>query len=523
MLLVTAREMRELDRAAIEGLGIPGLELMEAAGRRVAEETAALLGGAAGRRVLVLCGQGNNGGDGLVAARHLRALGARPDVFLVGERAALSPDAETNRARLQAAGGSAREVRDESALAAVREAAASADAVVEALFGTGLTRPPEGLAARAVALLRGCAAPVVAVDIPTGVNADTGELLGSEAVRAALTVTLGLPKIGLVREPGRSHAGRLVVADIGFPEAALAALRIRRSYYDLDEAAGDLPRRAPDAHKGDAGQVLLVAGSPGLTGAAALAAAGALRAGAGLVTVAVPRGLNPVLAVKLTEAMTLPVGESDAGSHTARALPEIAAALEGKRALAVGPGLGRHPEAQALARELVASAGLPLVLDADGLNAFAGDAARLAAAAGPLVLTPHPGEMARLLGGRAGDLASDPLAAAERAAVEWRCVVVLKGSPTVTAAPDGSLAVNASGNAGLATGGTGDVLTGIILALLGQGLAPARAARLGVFLHGLAGDLLAEEMGATGYLAGEVAAALPRAAQRVRDRAGGRR
>jgi NAD(P)H-hydrate epimerase len=346
------------------------------------------------------------------------------------------------------------------------------------------------------------------VDLPSGIHTDTGEILGP-AVWAEVTATLGLPKLGLYLHPARSLVGQVVVVDIGLPDGVIAEEGVRRHLFDEEEAREALPVREPDAHKGAAGHVLIVAGSPGLTGAATLAALGAARVGAGLVTVAVPRSLNPILEVKLTEPMTIPVAESEGNTHCRAGLPEILRALEGKRAAAVGPGLSRHPEAEALARELVPALRVPAVLDADGLNAFAGGLGALGGLAAPLIITPHPGEMARLLGCPIGDVTGDRLGVAARVAAETGLIVLLKGAPTVVAEPSGEVWVNPTGNAGLATGGTGDVLTGAIVGLLSQGVEPATAARLGAYLHGLAADILADEVGPVGYLAGEVADTLP--------------
>jgi NAD(P)H-hydrate epimerase len=497
--LFGASGMRALDRYTIERLGVPGEVLMESAGRAVVEAVLALRP----REVLVVCGGGQNGGDGLVAARHLRALGVRVRAALVAEPRG---DAAAQLARARAFG-----VPLEGGDFAPP---AEGGAIVDAIFGTGLARPVDGAAADAIRRIGAADVPVVAVDLPSGIDADTGQVLGA-AVRATVTVTFGQPKPGIALEPGRSLAGRVRVARIGIAGAAPNA-EPAAELWTSAAAAARLPPRPRDGHKGTFGHVLVVAGSEGKTGAAALAARGATRGGAGLVTVACPAGLNDILEVKCTEAMTAPVPDT-AGRALAGTAEDALLALAAERdVVALGPGIGRAAETAALVRAFCKRLERPLVLDADGLNAFAGDAEALRARPAPTVLTPHPGEAARVLGSTAAAVAGDRLGAARRLAAATGCVVLLKGAPSVIARPGEPPLVNPTGGPALASGGTGDVLTGLVAALLAQGLAPADAAGLGAWLHGLAGDRIAAERGPSGLVAEELADALPEAALALR-------
>jgi NAD(P)H-hydrate epimerase len=487
--LVGAEGMRALDRRTIEALGVPGPVLMESAGRAVAEAVLARRP----RRVHVVCGAGNNGGDGLVVARHLHALGVEVDVALLG---APRGDAAAQLERARAFGVA--EGRGEGA-----------DLIVDAIFGTGLARTVEGDAARAIQAINARAVCVVAVDLPSGLDADTGQVHGV-AVRADETVTFGLPKVGLALEPGRSLAGAVSVARIGIAERA-PGVEADAELWTRAAAAQFLPERRSEGHKGSFGHVLVVAGSEGKTGAAALATRAAIRAGAGLVTLACPAGLNDVLEEKCTEAMTAPVADTPERAFAGAAEDAILALAEDRDVVALGPGIGRAPETAALVRGLCKRISKPLVLDADGINAFEGHPGELRAS----VITPHPGEAARLLGCETAEIQRDRLGAARRLAEETGAVVVLKGAATVVAGAGAPPLINPTGGPALASGGTGDVLTGLVAALLAQGLAPRCAAGVGVYLHGLAGDRLA--VGDSGLMAGDLADSLPEAAAALRS------
>ncbi len=535
MLLLTADEMRRLDRATIEGGVLPGLELMERAGAGVVAALERRHGSPLGLRVLVLCGPGNNGGDGFVAARHLRAHGADVAVGLLGARDRVRNDALAHLVALEATGQAVTALTGEADLARLTGARDAWDFALDAVLGTGARGEPEGMVAAAVQVLRELderGTHVIAVDLPTGVNADTGAI-ARRAVRADLTVTFGAPKRGHFLYPGRAFCGALEIVDIGLVTADADPAGFPFTLATAGEIALLLPQRDPRAHKGSVGRVLIAGGSPGLTGAVTLAARAATRAGAGYVQCAVPAGLHDVLEVKLTEEMTLPMPQGPDRTLAAAAAEPILERAAQADVLVVGSGLSRDPAAAALARRLVADSPCPLVLDADGLNAFQWRTEPLnatRAAWSPTapqgrarvtrVLTPHLGEMSRLTGVPPADLEARRLDACREWAMKWGCVLVLKGAPTVVAGPDGRASVNPTGNPGMATAGMGDVLTGIVAALLAQGLAPYDAARAAVFAHGMSADECTRAIGPVGFSAGDVAAALPRvlaALLRARD------
>ena len=511
-MLVSAAWMQAADRHTIEQLGVPVLTLMERAGEGLARATDSHVDLHRGDPILLVCGKGNNGGDGMVAARHFKALGGKVEVLLMGRARELQGAARTNWARLLKAKIARHEVADEAALARHAHRFERAALVVDALLGTGARGPLTGVVAAACAALTESGAPCVAADLPTGVDATTGEAQAG-AVRADLTVTFAYPKFGHMLQPGRSHCGALEVVDIGIPVSALPEEARRFEVLTPLSAAALFPRRAPTAHKGDVGRVRIVGGSPGMLGAPALAARAALRSGCGLATVCVPAGLYDALAPLLLEATASLWSETPGRAHTAASLADHAEELRGCDSLAVGPGLGRDPDAWELARGLVAASAAPVVLDADGLNAFEGRAQDLARRAAPLVLTPHVGELARLTKLAREEVERRRLELPSECAREWNAVVLLKGAPTVVAAPDGRVRVNPTGNAGMATGGSGDTLTGIVATLLARGLDPFDAASLGAYIHGYAGDLAADELGQESLVASDLVTFLPDAIQ----------
>lgn len=513
MKVVTSQHMRELDRRAIDEWGIPGLTLMENAGRAVADAALRLTEDVPDRPIVVLCGRGNNGGDGFVAARHLRERGRQVQVFLAAARDELSGDAEANLERLEAAGLSVDVLSDPGP---VSQACPAAGLVVDALLGTGLTGKVRGLPGQLIEAVNECAVRVLAVDVPSGLDADTGEPLGL-ATRAVETVTMGLPKLGLLLYPGMNYAGRVIVAQIGFPADLLEEAPSVADLIDPEWVRMLLPRREPSAHKGRFGRVLAIAGSVGMTGAACLCAQGALRMGAGLVTVGSPASVNDILEVKLTEAMTVPLPETYGRTLDTRALALILDLAEDADVLAIGPGLSREPETAVLVRRLVARVEKPIVLDADGINALADAAVILEGAHAPAVLTPHPGEMARLMGVAAEKIQSRRAHFAEAAAKRFKATIVLKGARSIIADAGRPLTINPTGNPGMATGGTGDVLTGMVAALIAQGLLPFEAAAAATYLHGLAGDIAASRLGEASMVAGDVLAALPEAVRRAAE------
>jgi len=506
MKLVTASEMREMDRRAIQDLGIPSLVLMENAGRTTYQilrrEFPDLQG-----EVAVLAGRGNNGGDGFVVARYLAQAGIPVAVFLLGQRDRVSGDARVNLDILPHLGIVAEEVLTEDDLKGAIHRLARAGLIVDALLGTGLNSPVTGLLAALIQGVNHLRTPVLAVDIPTGLSADTGEVLGV-ALKAEVTATYGWPKLGQVLPPGRDYVGRLWQVDISIPPDLARAAPLELA--EARDLRALLAPRPFASHKGNFGHLLVLAGSEGKTGAAAMACEAALRAGAGLVTLGIPASLNDILEVKLTEAMTLPLPEAAVARALGQtALRPIRQFLGDKSTLAVGPGLGTHPETRDLVCRLVRDLPQPMVIDADGVSHLAADSGCLKGAAGPRILTPHPGEMARLLGLTTAKVQARRLDLARETAARWGVILVLKGAQTVVAAPDGRACLNSTGNPALASGGTGDVLTGLIGGFLAQGLNPWDAARLGVYLHGLAADFFVSRYGPRGMIAGDLLTVLP--------------
>lgn len=495
-----------MDRRAVADFGMPSLLLMENAGRAVAERALARLAatGTRASRVCILCGRGNNGGDGFVAARHLRNAGVEVECILAGDAAGIKGDARTNFDLLE---------KLSIPIHAFAEGARiKADLIVDALLGTGFQGSPREPVAGAIRAANDSGIPILAVDLPSGLNADSGTAAGC-CVRAAETVTFGLPKVGLAGSPGRDYAGEITVARISLPYPLLEDAALQAEWVTAERAAPFWTHRASDAHKGDSGRLFVLAGSVGLTGAATLACEAALRAGAGLVTLGIPASLNDLMEVKLTEAMTLPLPDTESRAHSPESLALVRKRLEAGGALAAGPGFGRDPLSGELLRNLLRDCSVPVVVDADGLTLLSPADERTFPA--QCVVTPHPGEMARLLGTTTAQVQSNRMEAARSAAARFGCVVVLKGPATLIAAPDGRLAINSSGSAALATGGTGDVLTGVVAACLARGIAPYEAALAAVFLHGLAGEVAGERLGAPGTIAGDVVAAIPEAVRRL--------
>jgi hydroxyethylthiazole kinase-like uncharacterized protein yjeF len=505
--VLTAEEMRSIDEETIRN-HVPGIRLMENAGKGVVEAIIQNLKIRKTSGIVIICGKGNNGGDGFVVARLLKQKGYRPRVYLLGKSSQVKGDAEANLKRCVTSRIKINEV-DRGGLEDLETALAGAHVVVDALFGTGFEGSPRSLARDVIEMINSCPVPTVAVDIPSGVNASTGE--ASLAVEADLTVTMALPKRGHLLFPGRALSGELIVHDIGVPPEVIVTSNPNTFVLTKPDVEAALPERPPDAHKWTCGAVAAICGSTGLTGAATLTSISALRIGAGVVTLAIPRSLNPIMEVKLTEVMTLPVDETPEGTLALKARCRLEDFIKKADAVAIGPGLSQNDETANLVRELLPRVGRPCVLDADGINAFAGDAEKLKALGFPLVITPHAGEASRLLGVDKQDIVSQPIDFARGVARELGVVMVLKGAPTVIADPDGDVFINPMGNQGLATAGSGDVLTGIITGLLAQGVRPLEAACSGVYVHGLLGDMLLEERGYFGYLAGELADMIPEA------------
>lgn len=518
--VLTAAEMRSADRRTIEDIGIPGVILMENAGAAVAREIRDRFPGA--RRIVVLCGKGNNGGDGFVIARRLTDLD--PRVFLLGARDEVKGDAAVHLAALERTGVRAALVRDADEWAQVRPEVLAADLVVDALLGTGLRDAPHGLLGVAIADLGGSCDPrrVVSVDLPSGLRSDSGRTEWASVI-AGLTVTFGAPKHGHVLSPSCERVGALSVADIGIPEALLQPNDPGLWLLEAEDAGLAFPRRPSGTHKGTYGHVLILAGSVGKTGAATLAATAALRTGAGLVTVATAEPAAALVAAGgRPEVMTERLRAAADGGLAPEAVEQALALAATRDAVVLGPGLGTEEGSREFVRQVVARCSLPLVIDAEGLNALASvpDSAGRLRRTAPTVITPHPGEMARLIEAGTPQVQEERLATARAFSTASGAVVVLKGSRTVVADPSGRAAVNPTGNPGMATAGTGDVLAGILGALLARGLSPWVAATAGVFTHGLAGDCAARRLGEESLLAGDVIEALAEAIRGVRSALG---
>ena len=514
MKIVTGAEMQLLDRRTITEAKIPGATLMERAGEGIVKQLDTQYGPMRGKTVTILCGKGNNGGDGLVVARLLHRQRAKVHVLLLTPVADLSRDAATMYRRFVKIAGNAKILRFRSA-GQVQPLLASSGILVDALLGTGLSSEVTGIYREAIDLINGAGKPVLSVDLPSGIHADTGAILG-QAVRASLTVTLGLPKLGLYVGAGIDQAGFIRIVDIGIPQTYVDKLESSALLLTSENIANLLPKRRLSSHKGTFGHAGIIAGSVGKTGAAALTAQAALRIGAGLATVATPSSVNDVLESKLLEAMTMPFPETKARTLARSGLDRILAFIQARTAIAIGPGLSTHHETVELVQSLIKHLNRPSVLDADALNALAGRTSLLTECATPPILTPHPGEMARLeVAATAQSINADRIGTARRFARERGVFVVLKGARTVIARPDGLVAICPTGNPGIATAGTGDVLTGMIVGLLAQGVPSWEAACAATYLHGLAGDLAARQLGQAGMIASDLIAQIPYALQQI--------
>jgi len=508
MRLVKASEIQEMDRITIQELGIPGAVLMENAARGATRVFLEHFAPPAHSRAVILCGRGNNGGDGYVMARYLQQAGIQVTVFLLSKLHKISGDALINLKVIKQMGLEILEVPDAKLWGTKRRVLRGCDFIIDGILGTGLNSPVKGFYGQVIKYVNSLDKPVMAIDIPSGLNADTGQIMGI-AIKAELTATFGFPKLGQLIFPGVDLVGRLVRIDIGIPDSVATQVPMSSVVTDPNDFSHLLAMEDQDIHKGKRGHLLVLSGSTGKTGAATLTALGALRAGAGLVTLGVPKSLNPILESKLTEAMTEPLPETSDGSLSLEAEKKIRALMEGKTALALGPGLSTNPETTSLVRRIVAGSRLPMVIDADGLNALSQDPTSLSNCSESAILTPHPGEMARLIGIKTSAIQHDRIGTSIQFVNKYGCHLVLKGARTLIAQPDGKLYVNPTGNPALSSGGAGDVLTGLIGGFLARGWPMAEAAIAGVYLHGMAADYLAEDMGQVGVLASELLDVLP--------------
>ncbi len=508
MRVVTGSEMKLLDKWAVEEYGIPTMLLMENAGNAVVQSVKKTLSPISGRYIIILVGKGNNGGDALVAARHLHQLGAEVKLFLLFSPEEFRGAVRTNWRLIEGLELKWHQLQDDHSFYLLKLSLNHCDLVIDGIFGTGFKGNPQGHIGRAIQVVNESSRPVLAIDVPSGLDADTGRV-GNPCMKANYTITFAWAKRGLLLYPGKHFVGSLEVADISLPHGALALLDKEEHYIDGELAKKLLPPRDWEGHKNSFGHVLVIAGSGGMTGAAFLTSKAVLRAGAGLVTTCLPVSLADLFDMAFPEGLTRGVAETRERTLSAAAWGEISSLLANKKAVVFGPGLGVSPEIGSLLEKLLAESLVPLVIDADGLNVLAQNRDMLRAAKGPVILTPHPGEMGRLLRVSAQEVQANRVEAARQAALLLQSVIVLKGPATITAVPEGHIFINSTGGPSLATAGSGDVLAGVIASLLAQGLEPACAAMLGVYVHGLAGDLLAESKGMRGVMAGDIVETLP--------------
>ena len=501
MKVATREIVREIDRLTIKEHGVPGLQLMENAGRATADVI--LDNFTYAEKVAIFAGGGNNGGDGFVIARHLLSEGIKVDTYILSDTKKYKGDALTNLKELKKIGGNIIELNED--LRRYKKA----DIIVDAIFGTGLDREVTGFYKKAIDFINSQGVPTVAVDLPSGLDSNTGQPLGT-SILADVTVTFVLPKIGISIYPGVEYAGEIYVADISTPKFLEDDIP-----YELllsESVSNILEPRYQDTHKGTYGHLFIIAGSPGKSGAATLSAMGAQRSGTGLITVGVPKSLNPIIEQKTTEAMTEPLPETALETFGEVSIERTLEIIkERKTAVAIGPGISTTNETREFLHEVIRNCEVPMLIDADAITLVADNPGILNEAKAPVVLTPHPGEMSRLARISTEDVQADRIAVSQDFSSKYNAYLVLKGARSIISTPDGEIFINTTGNAGMASGGMGDVLTGIIGGLLAQRLDPVDACKLGVFVHGLSGDIIKEEIGEVGIIAGDVANTLPKA------------
>lgn len=508
MILVNANEMQQMDRRTIDSFGIPGRVLMENAGRGATRFFLEQFSDLKNEGIGIIAGRGNNGGDGFVMARYLAQGGLHVKVYLLAPSDQVKGDAAANLELLKPLEIPVIEIPDKNSFSVQQPAMANLDLWIDAILGTGLNSDVTGYFRTIIDFVNELDKPVFAVDIPSGLNSDTGQICGT-CIRARATATFGFAKTGHMIYPGTEYTGALKIIDIGIPSHITESVGPRQFLLSMDRVKPYLKPRSPDAHKGTTGHLLVIAGSIGKTGAASMTSISALRTGAGLVTLGIGKSLNPILEAQMQEAMTVPLPETKEGTLDESAFDVIQKLIPGKKCLAIGPGLGHAPETRNLVCRIIEECKIPMVIDADGLNNLAENIHIIKNALAPIVLTPHPGEMARLLDVSVATIQQDRVTCARNAAVDHNAHIILKGAHTVIAHPDGQVFINPTGNAGMASGGMGDVLTGIIAGLIVQGLSPESASHAGTYLHGAAADSLALSVGPFGYMAGEVMKAVP--------------
>lgn len=528
MKLATPEQMKSIDSYAINNIGIPGLLLMENAALSVVSEAESMLGGLKGKRITVVAGKGNNGGDAFAAARLLYCRLADVRVYLAGSKCGITGDALSNMTFLENLGIEVNEYVEKLSNGINKNRSnstevdpndlslslAESDLIIDGIFGTGLGREITGLPKRIIEEINLCGKPVLSIDIPSGVDGSDGSVKGV-CIKADTTVTFCLPKTGLILHPGCEYTGKLIVANIGIPPDAVNHTEILTELIDDGKVCYMIPQRTQNSNKGDYGRVLVLTGSSGMTGSGCLASMAALASGAGLVFAGVPKSLANIYAAKLTEPIILPLADDGSGCLAVESGVQIISHMKRMNVAAIGPGLSTSGSIKPLVEKIIEESTVPLVIDADALNAISGNVYILKKLKTCAVITPHPGEMARLMQLEASGVQADRTGIAARFAKEYGVIVVLKGSRTVVAKPDGHVYVNTTGNPGMATAGTGDVLTGLIAGLIAQGAPADEASVAGVFLHGLAGDIAAKKSGMHGIVAGNVLKCLPKAFKEV--------
>lgn len=515
MKVATAEEFHHLNHLAIEEVGIPGIVLMENAGIRVVNAMKERYAGFEKMKPLIVCGKSNNGGIGLVIARHLHNHGIEVRVTLLAEKHQLKGDTKLNFLIAEKINVPIIEITSNEQLPAFRNLLQQADVIVDAILGVGLKEAVQGLHKHVIESMNKSQKPIIAVDIPSGLSADTGVVPGS-CVRADLTVTFVMPKRGIVLYPAAEHVGDLLVVDAGIPRRLIEESDISVHFLDWKDVRDVFAPRRANTQKGNYGHILVVAGAPGKSGAAILSGRSALRTGAGLVTLAVPESIYNLLEMPTLEVMTASLPETSKGTLSVEAYDQIMALAEEKRVVALGPGMSTHPSTVELIHRLVATLPIPMVIDADAINAVAQNPDVLLKAKAPLVLTPNMEEMSRLVPNV--KIQENRIQIAQQIARKYGVYIALKGARTIIASPHGTVFINSTGNPGMATAGTGDVLTGIIAGLISQNTIPGEATKTGVFLHGLAGDLAAKEKGDYGLIASDLIEAIPLAIKCIQEK-----
>ncbi len=508
MHLVTADEMREMDRQTIESFGLPGRVLMENAGRGAARVLMKKFPDLSSIRVAIASGRGNNGGDGFVIARYLAHAGIPVTVYLLSESSRLSGDTADNFNLLAALNIPVREVTNESDFNQVKTEMAHHQLWVDAILGTGLNSEVKGFFKSVINYINKLNRTVLSVDIPSGLHTDSAKPCGT-CIRADVTVTFAFPKIGHIQLPGADYTGELHIIDIGIPPHIVENVPPQHHLISKESIKSLIRPRACDIHKGGTGHVLVLAGSPGKTGAAAMTAMSALRSGAGLVTLGIPESLNSVVESQALEVMTIALAETETGALSDASIDTVLPLLENKKCLTFGPGIGTHPKTKQLVMRLIRECPVPMIIDADGLNNLADHPEILHSCKSEVILTPHPGEMARMLNTTPKNVQENRITFAKEFAGKYNVHLILKGARTLIAHPDGHLYINPSGNPGMASAGMGDVLTGMIAGFVSQGYSPRTAARMAVYLHGDAADKVAASKGPYGYIASDIMDKLP--------------